>query len=165
MMKTWIGLSWTGSGSGFIDEFATSKQVSISSAMVRLCGRNEGEIGLLRCCTRGGAGIAPVMGAWVVVVGWVESGWVVVDGAWGRARVEGREAAKGLAEDAQGPGPPSCMLYPHRSRSRRGALGCKLHLCLALPCGSLSLSEPVRSGWIVRRVEGDSAEWIVRWIP
>eukprot|EP00964_Phaeocystis_antarctica_P091626 scaffold58791_cov62-Phaeocystis_antarctica.AAC.4 len=41
------------------------------------------------------------------------------------------------------------MLYPHRSRSRRSALGCKLHLCLALPCESLmSLSEPVRSGWI-----------------
>ena len=64
----------------------------------------------------------------------------------GRARVEGREAAKGLVEDAQGPGPPSCMRYPHRSRSRRGALGCKLHLCLALPCESLSLSEPVVCG-------------------
>ena len=61
MMKTWMGPSWTGSGSGFIDELATSKQVSISSAMVRLCGRNGGEIGLARCCSalaRGGAGIA-----------------------------------------------------------------------------------------------------------
>ena len=43
MMKTWIGPSWTGSGSGFIDEFATPKQVSISSAMVvRLCERKVG---------------------------------------------------------------------------------------------------------------------------
>ena len=40
MMKTWIGPPLTGSGSGFIDEFATPKQVSISSAMVvRLCER------------------------------------------------------------------------------------------------------------------------------
>ena len=43
MMKTWIGPSWTGSGSGFIDEFTTPKQVSISSVIVRLCGRNGGE--------------------------------------------------------------------------------------------------------------------------
>ena len=45
MMKTWIGPSWTGSGSGFIDEFATPKQVSISSVIVRLCGRNGGGVG------------------------------------------------------------------------------------------------------------------------
>ena len=40
MMKTLIGPAWTGSGSGFIDESATPKQVSMSSAMVvRLRGR------------------------------------------------------------------------------------------------------------------------------
>ena len=44
MMKTWMGPAWTGSGSGFIDstdELASPKQVSISSAMVRLCVRRE----------------------------------------------------------------------------------------------------------------------------
>lgn len=44
-MNTWIGPSWTGSGSGFIDsteELASPKQVSISSAtMVRLSVRRE----------------------------------------------------------------------------------------------------------------------------
>ena len=44
MMKTWIGPWSTGPGSGFIDGVASSKkQVSISSAMVRLCGRNGGD--------------------------------------------------------------------------------------------------------------------------
>ena len=90
------------------------------------------------------------MGAWVVVGG-LGGGWVGGGGWCVGKSPRGREAAKGLVEDARGPGPPSCMLYPHRSRSRRSALGCKLHLCLALPCESLmSLSEPVRSGWIVR---------------
>ena len=40
-MKTWIGPAWTGSGSGFIDEFDTPTQVSISSASVRLCTRTK----------------------------------------------------------------------------------------------------------------------------
>ena len=50
MMKTWVGPAWTGSGSGFIDsteELASPKQVSISSAMVRLCacGGRKGGVG------------------------------------------------------------------------------------------------------------------------
>ena len=58
MMKTWIGPSWTGSGSGFIDEFATPKQVSISSAiMVRL---HERKVGLTQ--HSGGAGGAAARG-------------------------------------------------------------------------------------------------------
>ena len=46
-MKTWIGPAWTGSGSGFIDEFATPTQVSISSASVRLCTRRGNAHGVL----------------------------------------------------------------------------------------------------------------------
>ena len=72
MMKTWIGPSWTGSGSGFIDEFATPKQVSISSAMVvRLCEKKrQGELS------------TSVLSA---------PRWRCV----GSAHYEGREAAKG----------------------------------------------------------------------
>ena len=94
MMKTWIGPSWTGSGSGFIDEFATPKQVSISSVIVRLCGRNGGGVGPCVGGTEGdraalpplrssrtgalsrysvqwllsrcGTGIAPAVGGWVL---------------------------------------------------------------------------------------------------
>ena len=55
MMKTWIGPWSTGPGSGFIDGVASSKkQVSISSAMVRLCGRNGGDPSLGAVLSRWG---------------------------------------------------------------------------------------------------------------
>ena len=71
MMKTWIGPACTGSGSGFIDESATPKRVSISSAMVvRLCERKIYTANSAQCTQRPG-------GEWFKVV--------VGGGAWGRA--------------------------------------------------------------------------------
>ena len=110
MMKTWIGPSWTGSGSGFIDEFATPKQVSISSAMVvRLCER---KVALTQHRALG----APV----------------VVGGEPTRRR-QGERRRRVWRRMPHRAGPFSCMLGPHRRRSRRGARGCKSHL---LPGGA-----------------------------
>jgi hypothetical protein len=83
MMKTWIGPPLTGSGSGFIDEFATP--TSISSPSARLCAQKRN------------AKVGGSLGSRYSTLGIrVRYGWTVLCVWWcvRRPRVEGREGCE-----------------------------------------------------------------------